>query len=119
MHDKLQLVTLEHLEQLVQLFLELLLAFRSIDSLCGTLLFADGGRYEGDFVNGRMQGRGQRVWSNGARYDGEWSNDVANGYGTQAAADGQVFTGTWVNGCYRDGSRWATAGVSAQSCGFQ
>ena len=36
---------------------------------------------------------------------------------TRTAA--QVFTGTWLNGCYRDGNRWATAGVSAQSCGFQ
>ena len=85
----------------------------------GTLLFADGGRYEGDFVNGRMQGRGLRVWNNGTRYEGDWSNDVANGYGRWVGADGQVFSGVWVNGCHREGSRWATVGVTAQSCGFQ
>ena len=85
----------------------------------GTLLFADGGRYEGDFVNGKMQGRGLRVWNNGTRYEGDWSNDVANGYGRWVGADGQVFAGAWVNGCHREGSRWATVGVTAQSCGFQ
>ena len=85
----------------------------------GILYFADGGRYEGDFVDGKMQGRGLRVWSNGTRYEGEWRNDMANGYGTKSSVDGQVFTGTWTNGCFRQENRWSTVGATPRACGFE
>ena len=85
----------------------------------GTLYYANGDRYEGEFVNGKAQGRGLRTYATGGRYDGEWRNDLPNGYGTRYAADGQNYSGNWQNGCFREGSRWATIGVTAQQCGFQ
>jgi hypothetical protein len=85
----------------------------------GTLYYANGDRYEGEFVDGKAQGRGTRTYSAGGRYDGEWRNDLPNGYGTRYTADGQSFSGTWQNGCFREGNRWATIGVTAQQCGFQ
>ena len=50
---------------------------------------------------------------------GEWRDDVPNGYGTRYSADGQSYAGLWQGGCFRDGSRWATVGVSAERCGFR
>ena len=84
-----------------------------------TLYYAIGDRYEGDFVDGKAQGRGTRTYAEGGRYDGEWRNDLPNGYGTRYAADGRSYSGSWQNGCFREGQRWATVGVTAQQCGFQ
>lgn len=85
----------------------------------GTLFFANGDRYEGEFVDGKAQGRGVRTYAAGGRYDGEWRDDVPNGYGTRYSADGRSYSGLWQNGCFRDGDRWATVGVSAERCGFR
>ena len=60
-----------------------------------------------------------RTYADGGRYDGEWRSDLPNGYGTRYVADGQTYAGYWQNGCFRDGRRWATLGVTAQQCGFQ
>ena len=70
-------------------------------------------------VDGKAQGRGIRTYAAGGRYDGEWRDDVPNGYGTRYSADGQSYAGLWQGGCFRDGSRWATVGVSAERCGFR
>ena len=75
--------------------------------------------YEGDYRDGKMNGRGAYVWADRNRYEGEFRDDKAHGSGTKTLADGRVYTGTWTNGCFRQGDRWSTVGTSAKECGFK
>lgn len=64
----------------------------------GTYFYLDGGRYEGDWVDDRIHGKGKSVYSNGNVYDGEWTDGRINGYGTLTYADGDKYIGQWVEG---------------------
>ncbi len=65
----------------------------------GTLQWFNNGkageRDEGEFKDGRQQGRGVRVFSNGARYEGEFNNGKREGYGVEVFADGGRYEGGW------------------------
>lgn len=41
----------------------------------------DGSTYKGSFVNGEIQGKGQRVYECGMTYDGDWIQGERDGYG--------------------------------------
>ena len=48
------------------------------------LLFrVNGDRYEGEWRNGRMHGKGVKVMANGDVYNGTWENDKAEGNGVK------------------------------------
>jgi hypothetical protein len=64
----------------------------------GTYVYANGYRYEGDFVNGMREGRGLLTEPDGGSYDGMWSDDEFNGQGTYKWPDGARYTGEWKNG---------------------
>ncbi|MDX1777064.1 MAG: hypothetical protein R3297_10815, partial [Desulfobulbales bacterium] len=59
----------------------------------GTLVFSDGRKYMGNFVNGSFSGRGVLLLPDKRQYEGEWQNDLPNGFGTQTNPDGTVYTG--------------------------
>ena len=40
------------------------------------MLWDDNTRYEGEFQNGKMEGKGIKTWTNGNRYEGMWTNDL-------------------------------------------
>ena len=82
----------------------------------GILIGANGDRYDGDFRDGRQNGRGAATFTNGDRYEGEWRDGNPNGVGRLARANGDVFNGIWANGCFRDGNRWAAAWVDPSTC---
>ena len=84
----------------------------------GVVTFASGSRYDGEFCDSKRNGRGVFIFANGARYDGQWRADKADGKGTKTSADGQVYSGTWTNGCFRQGNRWATVGATPEECGL-
>lgn len=63
----------------------------------GYLLFADGTRYDGPFVNGAPQGKGVKIWSNGDRYDGDFVQGHMSGQGSLVFANGETYKGSWVN----------------------
>jgi len=65
---------------------------------------------KGDFVDGKAQAR-TRTYAAGGRYDGEWRNDLPNDM-ARASQRRQSYAGHWQNGCFREGSRWATVGVT-------
>lgn len=46
------------------------------------MVWRDGGRYEGDFVNGARTGKGISLWASGERYEGDFVNDKRHGEGT-------------------------------------
>ena len=46
--------------------------------------------YEGEWVDGKMHGRGVYTFPNGNKYDGEWQNDLKDGYGVLQCARARV-----------------------------
>ena len=53
-------------------------------------------KYEGEFIDGRMQGRGSFAWPHAARYHGEWCDNARNGRGLMWLGDGKrCFQGDW------------------------
>lgn len=60
---------------------------------------ADSGwRYEGRWVEGRMDGIGVLTYPDGWRFDGEWREGVMMGQGTLTHPEGWQYTGEWRNG---------------------
>ena len=37
------------------------------------------------------------LWSDGSKYEGHWINDSANGKGRLIHGDGDIYEGDWVN----------------------
>ena len=57
----------------------------------GTLKYADGTVYEGNFDNNKRHGRGRIRYASGEEYRGEWFNGFMTGYGTYNFQDGSVY----------------------------
>ncbi len=57
-----------------------------------------GGRYEGEYRDGFMNGHGVATFESGNRYDGEWKNGQRDGRGVFTWANGNRFEGQWVDG---------------------
>ena len=66
----------------------------------GTMLFADGSKYEGNFGNGKINGYGTYFYANGSKYIGEWKEGYYNGEGTKYYGPEDVRVGLWQNGEY-------------------
>ena len=104
----------------------------------GTYLDAQGAVYQGEWQEGREQGRGLRVWATG-RYDGEWRagqrhgrgimfwingnlfrgefrEDRPEGLGEYFSVEGGWFRGAWLAGCFREGERQAAIGRPLEEC---
>ena len=54
--------------------------------------------YVGDFVKGRIDGKGVYTWQNGARLDGSFKEGKAYGSGIYVSANGVRYEGQFVNG---------------------
>ena len=55
-------------------------------------------RYEGDFVDGKMEGHGTVFYRNGNKYTGEFANDMKEGSGIWYDFNSQEKRmGTWKN----------------------
>jgi len=61
----------------------------------GTLVWADGARYEGDWVNDEMHGNGAIRFPNGSEYRGAFSHNNPYGFGTLTTVNGERLTGEW------------------------
>jgi len=85
----------------------------------GVYLFPSGSRYEGEFRDSQFNGQGTMSRADGGRsYVGQWSGDRPNGQGTYTAPNGDIFTGAWTNGCFKQGNRTARLMAGAKDCGF-
>ena len=47
----------------------------------GTIIFPKGGKYIGEWKNGKRTGKGSITFDNGYKYFGEFFNDKSHGYG--------------------------------------
>ena len=72
----------------------------------GIYTWADGRKYEGDYVNDKKEGFGSYLWTDGRKYEGQWINGKQHGRGRYLGVDGSMKFGTW-----EDGKRieWVTA----------
>ncbi len=65
----------------------------------GTKRWANGDRYEGEFVEDRKEGSGLYTFGRGPwageRYEGGFLNDRRHGYGVYRWASGDVYAGPW------------------------
>jgi hypothetical protein len=64
----------------------------------GTVIWANGSKFEGTLTAGKREGHGKFTWPDGQRYEGEWRNDQPGGQGTLWFANGDVYEGTLVDG---------------------
>jgi len=64
----------------------------------GKFVEVDGSSYEGEWVDGKMQGRGIQVFARGDRYEGEYHNGHRNGKGKQTFANGNMYDGQFLLG---------------------
>ena len=70
----------------------------------GKMIYPKGDYYEGDFVEGRIEGFGAYTSiSNGPSYVGQWKNDLYDGYGTEKWPDHLEYKGE-----YREGKKWGS-----------
>lgn len=67
------------------------------------MLWEDKSKYEGEFVNGMMEGKGIKTWPNGDKYEGMWQNDLQHGPGLFYNAKTNKETPEE----YREGKRWS------------
>ncbi|XP_058755814.1 phosphatidylinositol 4-phosphate 5-kinase 6-like [Vicia villosa] len=53
--------------------------------------------YEGDWVNGKMTGKGLAIWPSGTNYERKVSKNYSHGNGTYTWKDGSIYFGNWKN----------------------
>ena len=64
----------------------------------GTFTFADGAKYVGEFKDGTRNGQGTDTFVNGSKYVGEYKDGKRNGQGTLYASNGSIVNeGMWAD----------------------
>ena len=64
----------------------------------GTYTYANGDKYVGGYRDGKKNGQGTFTFADGSKYLGEFRDGLPNGQGTFTFADGRVKEGIWENG---------------------
>ena len=57
-----------------------------------------GGKYTGEYADGKPEGHGMLKYTNGDEYDGKWKDGKPHGDGTMKYANGDKYTGVWEDG---------------------
>ena len=70
----------------------------SWDNCQGTKTFASGGKYVGEFRNGKLSGHGTHTYTNGAKYVGEFIDGNFSGQGTLTRINGEKYVGEFSDG---------------------
>lgn len=64
----------------------------------GTMIYADGTSYDGQWRDDKRCGVGTMTYTDGTVYDGDWWNDLRHGHGQMRRPDGSiVYKGPWKN----------------------
>ena len=62
------------------------------------IYYSDGGKYTGDWFNGKRHGKGTFYYTGGDRYEGEFNEDSKTGKGTYYFSNGNKYVGDFING---------------------
>ena len=79
----------------------------------GTIEYASGDLYEGQFRNGAAFGYGTMRYKSSdelEKYSGSWENNERSGFGTLTLTDKSVMQGHWVNGNLKYGEYKTASG---------
>lgn len=63
----------------------------------GRLELENGDFYEGEFLNGKFDGKGRLVQAEGKMYEGEWKENKREGKGKEVWPDGKLYKGKFQN----------------------
>ncbi|MBN1363670.1 MAG: hypothetical protein JW976_02585 [Syntrophaceae bacterium] len=63
----------------------------------GSYTDANGNKYEGNIVNGKLHGKGTLTSPSGNKYEGDFVDGKINGWGTYTCSNGKQFTGNFKN----------------------
>ena len=66
----------------------------------GTMKFAEGSTYVGEFKDGLENGQGVYTWPDGKKYEGEVKDGLENGFGTITFLDGSTYVGEFKDDLY-------------------
>ena len=58
------------------------------------------GKYQGEYLNGKREGKGIYTYNNGDKYEGEYKNDLKDGNGCYKYKNGDIYTGEYKNGLF-------------------
>ena len=64
----------------------------------GTYIWSDGRKYEGEFKDGKPNGKGTLTYPDSRKYVGEFKNGKENGFGTLTSPDEGKYVGEWKDG---------------------
>ncbi len=64
----------------------------------GKITWVNGDVFDGTLINGRRNGVGQSIFANGQRYNGDWLDDLQTGKASVKFPDGNHYEGGVVNG---------------------
>ncbi|CAG9464701.1 unnamed protein product [Pedinophyceae sp. YPF-701] len=70
------------------------------DKMCGkgSFVFASGARYDGEFKDNKYHGTGTYKWSDGRQYEGGWEEGKMHGKGVYLDREGHRWEGQFFNG---------------------
>lgn len=57
-----------------------------------------GSKYVGQFMNDKVHGEGEQIFSDGSRYKGQWKHGQKHGHAEYVNAEGLVYIGQWEDG---------------------
>ena len=61
----------------------------------GIETWEDGSQFEGNYIDGRKEGKGKFLWMDGSFYEGDFNDNKLEGNGTYKWQDGRIYTGQW------------------------
>jgi len=83
----------------------------------GAVVSPAGDKFEGQWVNGKLQGQGTALYTNGDRYEGLWRDGFAEGKGAVfIRADGKNYEGDFKNGELVGNTMKVVAGKKKKGC---
>ena len=66
----------------------------------GIRIYLNGNIYEGQFINGKIDGTGKMVYANGDKYVGEWKDGFFSGQGLMTYVTGDSYEGQFRQGLH-------------------
>ena len=58
------------------------------------------GKYTGETINGKAEGKGIKYYKNGDKYEGDWKNGLREGKGIDYFNNGNIYEGDFKNDCF-------------------